>query len=87
MPWPFLSDESTSPYRERLDREVLLLHGGTALAGGADALARYDVGTSPSHAYCAFTAVGRLPRIPACARVIYRWVSRNRPRPPGGTPA
>jgi hypothetical protein len=32
-------------------------------------------------------AVVRLPGIRAGARVVYRWVSRNRHRLPGGTPA
>ncbi|MEV5388589.1 DUF393 domain-containing protein [Streptomyces sp. NPDC052721] len=86
VPWQFLPTESTSPYLERLDREVLLLHGGSVLAGGADALARY-VSTSRSPAYRALAALVRLPGIRACARVLYRWVSRNRHRLPGGTPA
>ncbi|MFF8911626.1 thiol-disulfide oxidoreductase DCC family protein [Streptomyces olivaceoviridis] len=86
VPWQFLPTESTSPYLERLDREVLLLHGGSVLAGGADALARY-VSTSRSPAYRALAALVRLPGIRACARVLYRWVSRHRHRLPGGTPA
>ncbi|MEU1303869.1 thiol-disulfide oxidoreductase DCC family protein [Streptomyces shenzhenensis] len=86
MPWQFLPTESTSPHRRRLDREVLLLDGDSVLAGGADALARY-VGTSPSRAYRALAVMVRLPGIRACARVIYRWVSSNRHRLPGGTPA
>ncbi|MFH9084088.1 thiol-disulfide oxidoreductase DCC family protein [Streptomyces sp. NPDC017673] len=86
VPWQSLPTESTAPYLERLDREVLLLHRGSVLAGGADALARY-VGTSPSPAYRALAALVRLPGIRACARVTYRWVSRNRLRLPGGTPA
>ncbi|MGW3953039.1 thiol-disulfide oxidoreductase DCC family protein [Streptomyces sp. NPDC004752] len=86
VPWQFLPTESTSPYFERLDREVLLLRDGSVLAGGADALARY-VTTSPSPAYRALAALVRLPGIRACARMMYRWVSRNRHRLPGGTPA
>ncbi|MEU8727300.1 DUF393 domain-containing protein [Streptomyces antimycoticus] len=86
VPWQFLPAEATALHLERLDREVLLLRGGTVLAGGSDALARY-VGTSPSRAYRTLAAVIRLPGIRACARVVYRWVSRNRHRLPGGTPA
>ncbi|WP_371669878.1 DUF393 domain-containing protein [Streptomyces sp. NBC_00289] len=86
VPWQFLPAESTAPHFERLDREVLLLCGDAVLAGGADALARY-LGTSPSPAYRALAAVVRLPGIRACARMVYRWVSRNRHRLPGGASA
>ncbi|WP_245873314.1 thiol-disulfide oxidoreductase DCC family protein [Streptomyces phaeoluteigriseus] len=86
VPWQFLPAESTAPHLERLDREVLLLRGGMVLAGGADAVARY-VGASPSRTYRVLAAVVRLPGIRACARVVYRWVSRNRHRLPGGTSA
>lgn len=86
VPWQFLPAASTAPYVQRLDREVLLLHGGRVLAGGADALARW-LGTSPSAAYRTLGAVLRLPGVRSCARVVYRWVSRNRHRLPGGTPA
>jgi predicted DCC family thiol-disulfide oxidoreductase YuxK len=86
VPWQFLPAEVTTAHLERLDREVLLLRGGTVLAGGADALARY-VATSPSSAYRVLGAVVRLPGVRSCARVVYRWVSRNRHRLPGGTPA
>ncbi|MEV4226591.1 hypothetical protein AB0J81_05725 [Streptomyces bobili] len=44
-------------------------------------------GTSPSGAYRAHEAVVRLPDILTGAHVVYRWVSRNRHRLPGGTPA
>lgn len=86
VPWQFLPAEATAPHLERLDREVLLLRGGAVLAGGADAVARY-VGASPSRTYRVLAAVVRLPGIRACARVVYRRVSRNRHRLPGGTPA
>ncbi|QJT01401.1 DUF393 domain-containing protein [Streptomyces asoensis] len=86
VPWQFLPAESTAPHLERLDREVLLLRGGTVLAGGADALARW-LATSPSAAYRTLSAVLRLPGVRVCARVVYRWVSRNRHRLPGATPA
>ena len=86
VPWQFLPAEATAPHLERLDEEVLLLRGDTVLAGGADALARY-VATSPSPAYRLLAAVVRLPGIRFCARAVYRWVSRNRHRLPGGTPA
>jgi predicted DCC family thiol-disulfide oxidoreductase YuxK len=86
VPWQFLPAEETGPHLERLDQEVLLLRGGTVLAGGSDALARW-VGTSPSGVYRVLAAVVRLPGVRACARVVYRWVSRNRHRLPGGTPA
>ena len=85
VPWQFLPAEVTAPHLERLDQEVLLLRGGTVLAGGADALARWT-GTSPSGAYRVLAAVVRLPGIRTGARVVYRWVSRNRHRLPGGTP-
>ncbi|MCF4137988.1 DUF393 domain-containing protein [Streptomyces sp. Tue 6430] len=86
VPWQSLPAEVTAPHLERLDREVLLLRGGAVLAGGADAVARY-VGASPSRAYRVLAAVVRLPGIRACARVVYRWISRNRHRLPGGTSA
>jgi predicted DCC family thiol-disulfide oxidoreductase YuxK len=86
VPWQFLPAESTAPHRARLDREVLLLRGDTVLAGGADAAARW-LGSSPAGAYRAVAAVVRLPGVRVCARVVYRWVSRNRRRLPGATPA
>ncbi|MER6411766.1 thiol-disulfide oxidoreductase DCC family protein [Streptomyces humidus] len=86
VPWQFLPEESTAPHRARLDREVLLLRGATVLAGGPDALARW-LGSSPSAGYRAVSAVLRLPGVRGCARIVYRWVSRNRHRLPGGTPA
>ncbi|MFJ1805296.1 MULTISPECIES: thiol-disulfide oxidoreductase DCC family protein [unclassified Streptomyces] len=85
VPWQFLPGESIAPHLERLDREVLLLRGGTVLAGGADALARW-LGTSPSAAYRTLAAVLRLPGVRTLARPVYRWVSRNRHRLPGATP-
>ncbi|MCQ9181683.1 DUF393 domain-containing protein [Streptomyces sp. IBSBF 2953] len=86
VPWQFLPAESTAPHRARLDREVLLLRGATVVAGGSDAVARW-LGSSPSAGYRAAAAVPRLPGVRGCARVVYRWVSRNRHRLPGGTPA
>ena len=86
VPWQFLPAEVTAPHLGRLDQEVLLLRGDTVLAGGADALARY-LATSPSAAYRVLAAVVRLPGPRGCARVVYRWVSRNRHRLPGSTPA
>ncbi|WP_328482185.1 DUF393 domain-containing protein [Streptomyces sp. NBC_00377] len=86
VPWQFLPAESTAPHLGRLDREVLLLHGGTVLAGGADAVSRW-LGTSPSAGYRVLGAVLRLPGLRSLARVVYRWVSRNRHRLPGATAA
>ncbi|KUO14169.1 thiol-disulfide oxidoreductase DCC family protein [Streptomyces sp. DSM 15324] len=86
VPWQFLPSSVTSAHRERLEHEVLLLRSGTVLAGGADALARYTA-TSPSAAYRILAGVVRLPGIRSCARAVYRWVSVNRHRLPGGTPA
>ncbi|MDQ0580732.1 thiol-disulfide oxidoreductase DCC family protein [Streptomyces rishiriensis] len=86
VPWQFLPAGSTAQHLERLDREVLLLRGGTVLAGGADALARW-LGTSPSAAYRTLSAVLRLPGVRIAARAVYRWVSRNRHRLPGATAA
>ncbi|KUN87147.1 thiol-disulfide oxidoreductase DCC family protein [Streptomyces griseoruber] len=86
VPCRFLPAEETAPHLQRLAREVLLLRGGTVLAGGADALAR-TVATSPSAAYRVLAAVVRLPGVRGGARAVYRWVSRNRHRLPGGTPA
>jgi predicted DCC family thiol-disulfide oxidoreductase YuxK len=86
VPWQFLPAELTAPHLERLHREVLLLRDGEVLAGGADALVSY-VGTSPARAYRTLASVIRLPGIRACSGVVYRWVSRNRRRLPGGTPA
>lgn len=86
VPWQFLPAGTTGEHLERLDREVLLLRGGTVLAGGADAVARW-LGSSPSGAARLTGAVLRLPGVRLCARLVYRWVARNRHRLPGGTPA
>ncbi|MEU5280113.1 thiol-disulfide oxidoreductase DCC family protein [Streptomyces asoensis] len=86
VPWQFLPVEATAPHLGRLDREILLLRGDTVLAGGSDALGRW-LGTSPSAVYRTLGAVLRLPGVRLCAGVVYRWVSRNRHRLPGGTAA
>ncbi|WP_405471333.1 thiol-disulfide oxidoreductase DCC family protein [Streptomyces canus] len=86
VPWQFLPEESTAPHVERLDREVLLLRGSLAVAGGAEALAGF-VGSSPSRTYRTAAAVLGLPGVRTCARAVYRWVSRNRHRMPGSTTA
>ncbi|MFJ9718186.1 thiol-disulfide oxidoreductase DCC family protein [Streptomyces sp. NPDC101213] len=88
VPWQSLLAEVTAPHLERLDREVLLLRGGVVLAGGADAVARY-VGASPPRTYRVLAAVVRIPSVRACAcadaHAVYRRVSRNRHRLPGGS--
>ncbi|QZZ32887.1 DUF393 domain-containing protein [Streptomyces sp. ST1015] len=86
VPWQFLDAELTSPHRQRLDREVLLMRGGVVLAGGAEALGRY-VGSSPSVGWRVMGAVVRLPGVRGCARAVYGWVARNRQQLPGGTGA
>ncbi|MFI9153920.1 thiol-disulfide oxidoreductase DCC family protein [Streptomyces sp. NPDC053367] len=86
VPWQSLPDRLTAPHLERLDREVLLLRSGTVVAGGADALLRY-VGSSPYRSWRTLSALAALPGIRGCARLVYRWVARNRLRMPGGTAA
>ncbi|GHG50181.1 thiol-disulfide oxidoreductase DCC family protein [Streptomyces griseocarneus] len=86
VPWQSLPEETLRQYQDRLDREVLLFLDGQVLASGAEALAAF-VGNSPARRYRLAGAVVRLPILRIGARVIYRWVARNRYRMPSGTAA
>ncbi|QRX91153.1 DUF393 domain-containing protein [Streptomyces noursei] len=84
VPWQSLPEETTRPHSERLDREVLLVRHGQALAGGADALAIY-LRHSPRRRYRIAGMAITLPGVVRCAHAVYRWVARNRHQMPGGT--
>ncbi|MFQ6198176.1 thiol-disulfide oxidoreductase DCC family protein [Streptomyces sp. NPDC000405] len=86
VPWQSLPQETIRRHQGRLDREVLLLLDGQVLVGGAEALAVF-VGQSPARRYRLAGRAVRLPVIRAGARIIYRWVARNRHRMPSGTAA
>ncbi|MCX4405876.1 MULTISPECIES: thiol-disulfide oxidoreductase DCC family protein [unclassified Streptomyces] len=86
IPWQWLPEETTRPHQDRLDEEVLLLHGTMVSCGGAEALTRF-IGSSPYRTYRLLAAAVRLPAILPLARLVYRQVARNRHRLPGGTPA
>ncbi|PJE97056.1 DUF393 domain-containing protein [Streptomyces carminius] len=85
-PWQSLPERITRPHLARLEREVLLLDGGRAAAGGAGAVAAY-LRSSPKRRYRAAGRFLALPGIRGCARLGYRWVAANRYRMPGSTPA
>ncbi|MFC9928664.1 thiol-disulfide oxidoreductase DCC family protein [Streptomyces sp. NPDC127190] len=86
VPWQFLPEETTAPHLRRLETEVLLLDGGTVVAGGADALARFAA-SSPARAPRAVAALVGAPGVRALSRAVYRQVARHRHRLPGSTPA
>ncbi|MEU4189955.1 thiol-disulfide oxidoreductase DCC family protein [Streptomyces griseoluteus] len=83
-PWQSLPKPLIRTHLQRLDREVLLLDGGTALCGGAAALAGF-LGSSPTRRYRGMAFGLRLPVIRLLAHQIYRWVAVNRHRMPAGT--
>ncbi|MER5618857.1 MULTISPECIES: DCC1-like thiol-disulfide oxidoreductase family protein [unclassified Streptomyces] len=85
-PWQSLPEPLIRPHLQRLDREVLLLDGETALCGGASALARF-LGSSPARSYRGMALFLRIPVVSLLARQIYRWVADNRYRMPAGTAA
>jgi predicted DCC family thiol-disulfide oxidoreductase YuxK len=67
------------------DEEVQYVDAGGRVSGGADAIAGLLVSRGSG-----WGLVGRfmlLPGVRAVAAVVYRWVSKNRHRLPGGTPA
>ncbi|MFJ5043987.1 thiol-disulfide oxidoreductase DCC family protein [Streptomyces sp. NPDC088719] len=84
--WQTLPPELTEPHLERLDREVLLFDGDRVRAGGVAALAAL-LGSSPVRVHRGVGRLLRLPPIRPAANLVYRWVSRNRQRMPGGTAA
>lgn len=86
VPWQFLPEETTAPHVRRLESEVLLLDGGTVVASGADALARF-VASSPSRPHRALAALVGFPGVRVLSRAVYRQVSRHRHRLPGATAA
>ncbi|WP_236700401.1 thiol-disulfide oxidoreductase DCC family protein [Allosalinactinospora lopnorensis] len=85
LPWQNsgLTDET----RARAEEEVLLLHpDGRRIWGGADAVAVLLLAGPHRWAW----PMGWLLRLPAARAIgaaVYRWVSRNRHRMPGGVPA
>ena len=89
VPYQFLVLESFGLTVERTRREMIWLPAGDEvperLAGGADAFAAWLC-----HAGTPYAALGRFIRLPvinSLAWLIYRLVSANRQRLPGGTPA
>ena len=89
VPYQFLELESFGLTAERTRREMIWLPAGDELparpAGGADAFAAWLC-----YAGRPYAIIGRLIRLPvinSLAWLIYRLVSANRQRLPGGTPA
>ncbi|MFD5468003.1 thiol-disulfide oxidoreductase DCC family protein [Kitasatospora sp. NPDC127059] len=70
---------------ERAEREVLWVTPAGRVYGGAQAVARLLLRTGGAWAYLG--AVLTLAPVRPVAAVVYRWVSRNRHRMPGGTAA
>ncbi|CAM5605201.1 hypothetical protein KAURM247S_00056 [Kitasatospora aureofaciens] len=70
---------------ERAEREVLWVTPAGRVYGGAQAVARLLMRSGGAWAYLgALMALGPVRPV---AGVVYRWVSRNRHRMPGGTAA
>ncbi|MFF2077336.1 thiol-disulfide oxidoreductase DCC family protein [Kitasatospora sp. NPDC058162] len=70
---------------ERAGREVLWVTPAGRVYGGAQAVARLLMRTGGAWAYLG--ALLTLAPMRPVAGVVYRWVSRNRHRMPGGTAA
>ncbi|MBP0448507.1 DUF393 domain-containing protein [Kitasatospora sp. RG8] len=70
---------------ERAEREVLWVTPAGRVHGGAQAVARLLMRTGGAWGYLG--GVLALAPVRPLAGVVYRWVSRNRHRMPGGTPA
>ncbi|MER5354922.1 DUF393 domain-containing protein [Kitasatospora sp. NPDC002551] len=70
---------------ERAEREVLWVTPAGRVYGGAQAVARLLLRSGGVWAYLG--GVLALAPVRPVAGLVYRWVSRNRHRMPGGTPA
>ncbi|MFJ7247609.1 thiol-disulfide oxidoreductase DCC family protein [Kitasatospora sp. NPDC098652] len=70
---------------ERAEREVLWVTPAGRVYGGAQAVARLLLRTGGAWAYLG--ALLTLAPVRPVAGAVYRWVSRNRHRMPGGTAA
>ncbi|MFF2044843.1 thiol-disulfide oxidoreductase DCC family protein [Kitasatospora sp. NPDC058170] len=70
---------------ERAEREVLWITPAGRVYGGAQAVARLLMRSGGVWAYLG--GVLALAPVRPLAGAVYRWVSRNRHRMPGGTPA
>lgn len=83
-PWQLTDLAALGATRERADREVLWIDHGRVY-GGAQAVARLLIAAGPP-----WSLPGLLLRMPPfrwVAHWVYRLVSANRHRLPGGTPA
>ncbi|MEY9873405.1 putative DCC family thiol-disulfide oxidoreductase YuxK [Streptacidiphilus sp. MAP12-33] len=72
--------------RERAEREVLWITPTGTVYGGADAVAKVLL-RQRRLPWNVLGAAMRLPGVHALAEAVYRLVSANRERLPGGTPA
>lgn len=84
IPWQFADLAALGTTRERADHEVLWVERGR-VHGGAQAVAKLLISAGPP-----WNLPGHLLRVPPfrwVAHWVYRLVSANRHRLPGGTPA
>lgn len=75
--WHTLPDRITSPHRERLDREVLVLRRARVADSGAQALGSY-LSSSPDFRHRATGLLLRAPIIRQVARLVCRQVVTHR---------
>ncbi len=84
VPWQSADLAALGTTRERADHEVLWVEGGRVY-GGAQAVARLLIAAGAPWSLPGFLL--RLPPLRWAAHWVYRLVSANRHRLPGGTPA
>ncbi|MDP9867109.1 MULTISPECIES: thiol-disulfide oxidoreductase DCC family protein [Streptosporangium] len=83
-PWQRADLAALGTTRERADREVLWVERGRVY-GGAQAVARLLIAAGPPWSLPGLLL--RMPPLRWAAQGVYRLVSANRHRLPGGTPA
>ncbi|MFE9425413.1 thiol-disulfide oxidoreductase DCC family protein [Kitasatospora sp. NPDC006697] len=84
-PWQFTELAELGLTEERAQREVLWVTPAGEVYGGAQAAAKLLLRAGGGWAYLG--GVLRLAPVRPVAGLVYRWVSRNRHRMPGGTAA
>ena len=86
VPWQFASLDSLGVSEEEASDAVQWVEPGRPVLAGPAAIARL-LRTSPRVAWRPVGALLALRPLTALAWPVYRWVSRNRHRLPGGTAA